>query len=106
MVNVAQAAATLLAKEIDGEPQNIAAEVLFGIPASAHILGGCCVADGPERGVLDEDHQVFGYQGLYVSDGSVVPANLGVNPSLTITALAERFAARFPEKRPESQGLA
>ena len=102
----AQAAATLLAKEIDGEPQNIAAEVLFGIPASAHILGGCCVADGPERGVLDEDHQVFGYQGLYVSDGSVVPANLGVNPSLTITALAERFAARFPEKRPESQGLA
>ena len=65
---------------------------------TAHILGGAVVADGPEQGVIDHRHEVFGYPGLYVVDGSAVPANLGVNPSLTITALAERAMSWMPPR--------
>lgn len=92
---VAQRAAEILAEEIQGEPQNVISEVLLRTPATAHILGGCCIGDSAENGVIDERHQVFGYEGLYVCDGSVVPGNLAVNPSLTICALAERFASHF-----------
>jgi cholesterol oxidase len=84
-----------LSREIAGEPQNIISEVLLRTPATAHILGGACIGDSAETGVIDERHQIFGYPGLYVCDGSVVPGNLAVNPSLTITALAERFASFF-----------
>ena len=65
-------------------------EILFNVPATAHCLGGAVIADSPERGVVDHRHRVFGYKNMYVCDGSVVAANLGVNPSLTITALSER----------------
>jgi cholesterol oxidase len=65
-------------------------EILFDVPGTAHCLGGCVIADSPARGVVDAQHRVFGYKNLYICDGSVVAANLGVNPSLTITALAER----------------
>ena len=102
---VAQEAAELLAEELDGEPQNVVSEVLLRTPATAHILGGCSIATSRESGVIDARHQVFGYPGLYVCDGSVIPGNLGVNPSLTITALAERFAAGFapaPGTTPET----
>ncbi|MFZ5892657.1 MAG: GMC oxidoreductase [Myxococcota bacterium] len=92
---VAQEAAELLAEELQGEPQNVISEVLLRTPATAHILGGCCIGSSAETGVIDAHHQVFGYEGLYVCDGSVVPGNLAVNPSLTICALAERFAAKF-----------
>lgn len=92
---VAQEAAQILAQEIHGEPQNIVSEVLLRTPATAHILGGCCIGDSAESGVIDPRHEVFGYPGLYVCDGSVVPGNLAVNPSLTITAMAERFASSF-----------
>ena len=92
---VAQEAAQILAEEIDGEPQNIVSEVLLRTPATAHILGGCAIATTAETGVIDARHEVFGHPGLYVCDGSVIPGNLGVNPSLTITAIAERFAAGF-----------
>jgi cholesterol oxidase len=92
---VAQEAALILAEEIRGEPQNVISEVLLRTPATAHILGGCCIGSSPENGVIDERHEVFGYPGLYVCDGSVVPGNLAVNPSLTITAMAERFASLF-----------
>ncbi|HWA77280.1 MAG TPA: GMC family oxidoreductase [Polyangiaceae bacterium] len=92
---VAQEAAELLAEELEGEAQNVLSEVLLRTPATAHILGGCCIGSSPETGVIDERHQVFGYPGLYVCDGSVIPGNLAVNPSLTITALAERFASLF-----------
>lgn len=98
-IPLAQKAATLLAEDIGGEPQNITSEVLFGTPATAHILGGARIAVSPEEGVINASHQAFGYPGLYVCDGSVLPVNLGVNPSLTITALAERFAAQFPPKQ-------
>jgi cholesterol oxidase len=93
---IAQRAAEILAEELDGEPQNVISEVLLRTPATAHILGGCCIGQSAESGVIDEQHQVFGYPGLYVCDGSVVPGNLAVNPSLTISALAERFASFFP----------
>lgn len=92
---IAQKAVELLSEEIKGEPQNIISEVLLGTPATAHILGGCCIGSNINDGVIDQNHEVFGYPGLYVCDGSVIPANLGVNPSLTITALAERFCSPF-----------
>lgn len=97
-IPLAQTAATELAKEIRGYPQNVASEVLLATPATAHILGGCCMADDAKQGVIDFNHEVFGYPGLYVCDGSVIPANLAVNPSLTITALSERFCDQFPVK--------
>jgi len=71
---------------------------------TAHILGGAVVADSPEQGVIDHRHEVFGYPGLYVVDGSAVPANLGVNPSLTITALAERAMSWMPAKARRRDG--
>lgn len=94
---VAQRSARELASIVGGEPLNAASEVLLATPATAHILGGCNLADGPERGVVSASHEVFGHPGLYVCDGSVIPVNLGVNPSLTITALAERFASLWPK---------
>ncbi|MCX6127747.1 MAG: GMC oxidoreductase, partial [Proteobacteria bacterium] len=78
------------AKRVDGVLANVFTESLLGIASTAHILGGCCMGQNPEEGVIDHQHQVFGYKGLYVIDGSAVSANPGVNPSLTITALAER----------------
>ncbi len=65
-------------------------EILFDVPGTAHCIGGCVIADSPAHGVVDERHRVFGYQNMYICDGSVVATNLGVNPSLTIAALAER----------------
>ncbi len=73
-------------------------EGLFGIPLTAHILGGCPFGRSAEEGVLDLDCQVHGYPGLFVVDGSMVPANPGVNPSLTITALAEYAMSRVPAR--------
>jgi cholesterol oxidase len=102
---VAQEAAEILAEELQGEAQNVISEVLLRTPATAHILGGCCIGESANRGVINERHEVFGYPGLYVCDGSVVPGNLAVNPSLTITALAERFASFFERapSLPESE---
>jgi cholesterol oxidase len=71
-------------------------EILFDVPGTAHCIGGCVIADSPARGVVDVHHRVFGYKNMYVCDGSVVSANLGVNPSLTITALAERAMSSIP----------
>jgi cholesterol oxidase len=71
---------------------------LLNIPNTAHILGGCPIGADVEQGVVDLNHQVFNYPGLYVADASVIPANLGVNPSLTITAMAERAMSKIPAK--------
>lgn len=84
------------AKEIDGVVQSLWTETLMGIPTTAHILGGSCMGANPDEGVIDADHKVFGYPGLFVIDGSAVSANPGVNPSLTITALAERAMSKIP----------
>jgi cholesterol oxidase len=75
----------------------------LNLPVTAHILGGAVIAGGPDEGVVDSHQRVFGYDRLLVCDGSVVPANPGVNPSLTITALAEHAMAAVPEAK-ETRG--
>ena len=89
------------AKKLNGTATSLISEFLFGTPTTAHILGGCCMGDSPETGVINSDHKIFGYEDLYVIDGSAVSANPGVNPSLTITALAERAMSLIP---PAHQG--
>ncbi|HEU5332818.1 MAG TPA: GMC family oxidoreductase [Actinocrinis sp.] len=96
-IPAANRAARLLAQNIGGMPGGTAGDLL-GMPLTAHILGGCVIGADAERGVVDPYHRVFGYEGLHVVDGSAVPANLGVNPSLTITAMAERAMALWPNK--------
>jgi cholesterol oxidase len=86
------------ARKVDGQAKSSVFEVLFDVPTTAHILGGAVIGAGPDQGVVDVDHQAFGHPGLYIVDGSAVPANLGVNPSLTITALAERAMSRISSK--------
>jgi cholesterol oxidase len=85
-----------LAELTGGTAMSMLPEILFDVPGTAHCIGGCTIADSPERGVVDSQHRVFGYQNMYVCDGSVIAANLGVNPSLTITALAERAMSFIP----------
>jgi cholesterol oxidase len=79
-----------------GTAMSMLPEILFNVPGTAHCLGGCVIGDSPQTGVVDSRHRVFGYKNMYVCDGSVVAANLGVNPSLTITALAERAMSFIP----------
>jgi cholesterol oxidase len=86
------------AEKVGGAPMTLMTETLLGVPSTAHILGGCCMGESDQTGVIDHQHQVFGYDGLYVIDGSAVSANPGVNPSLTITALAERAMSMVPAK--------
>ncbi len=93
---VAQTAAKILGKAIGGVSQNISSEVILETPASAHILGGALIGNSDQDGVVDSNHKLFNYEGLYVCDGSVIPSNLAVNPSLTVTALSERFSEQFP----------
>ncbi|GAA1761808.1 GMC family oxidoreductase [Streptomonospora arabica] len=88
---------TRLADEIDGHPGGTVGEV-FDIPLTAHFLGGCPIASSPEDGVIDPYHRLYGHPGVHVVDGSAVSANLGVNPSLTITAQAERAMSLWPNR--------
>lgn len=85
-----------LAKRMGGYPLSSVNEVFLGRPVTAHILGGCPVGDSAQEGVIDPDHRVHGYQGLYIFDGTVVPTNLGVNPALSILALCERAIDQIP----------
>ncbi|WP_354698152.1 Cholesterol oxidase [Paraconexibacter sp. AEG42_29] len=95
-IPVANQAAAWIAKEYGGIPQSAVMEALANIPSTAHILGGAVIAGSPETGVVDPRHRLFGYENLLVCDGSVIPANVGVNPSLSITALAERAMSLVP----------
>ena len=79
-----------------GRALNLLGESVGGLSVTAHVLGGAVMGPDAAHGVVDARHEVHGYPGLFVADASVIPANLGVNPSLTITALAERFASLFP----------
>ncbi|MET9957497.1 GMC family oxidoreductase [Streptomyces sp. NPDC006326] len=96
-IEEATRAATLLAEEINGFPGSNVGE-LMGTPLTAHFLGGCPIGASPEQGVVDPYHRLYGHPGISVVDGSAVSANLGVNPSLTITAQAERAMAYWPNK--------
>jgi cholesterol oxidase len=96
-IPTANQAVRRLAREIGGMPYSSVGEIL-DIPMTAHFLGGCVIGDSPQRGVIDPYHRVFGHPGLHVFDGSAISANIGVNPSLTITAQAERATALWPNK--------
>jgi cholesterol oxidase len=97
-IPAANLVARRLATKLDAVPIASLNESLLDVPLTAHILGGCCMGASAAEGVIDRDHQVHGHPGLYVCDGSAVPANLGVNPSLTITALAEYAMSKIPPK--------
>ena len=86
------------AEQFKGIPITSSSEILFDMPMTAHCIGGCVMGTDASTGVIDAQHRVFGYENLYVVDGSAVGANLGVNPSLTITALAERAMAFIPAR--------
>ena len=97
-IPVANEVARRVAQRLGGVAQSALNEVILNVPTTAHILGGCAMGKGPEDGVVDSGCRVFGYENLYALDGSIIGANLGVNPSLTITALAEYAMARVPAK--------
>jgi cholesterol oxidase len=86
------------AEKTEGVTTTLMTETLLGVPSTAHILGGACMGDSAETGVINANHEVYHYPGLYVIDGSAISANPGVNPSLTITTLAERAMSLIPEK--------
>ena len=85
-------------KIIRGQPTSFATESLLGIPSTAHILGGAVMGANSNEGVIDKNNNVFGYKYMLVVDGSMISANPGVNPSLSITAIAERAMSKIPAK--------
>ncbi|MGA5080434.1 GMC oxidoreductase [Streptomyces griseoincarnatus] len=99
-IKAATDGASALAAEINGFAGSNVGE-LTGMPLTAHFLGGCAIGDSPETGVIDPYHRLYGHPGITVVDGSAVSANLGVNPSLTITAQAERAMSFWPNKGEE-----
>ncbi|MFC0041679.1 GMC oxidoreductase [Actinomadura rayongensis] len=96
-IPVAHDAVRKLADELDATAGGTWFD-LFDIPTTAHFIGGCVIGESPKTGVVDPYHRVYGHPGLHIVDGSAVTANLGVNPSLTITAQAERAMAFWPNK--------
>ncbi|MET8895373.1 GMC family oxidoreductase [Streptomyces albogriseolus] len=99
-IKAATDGASALAAEINGFAGSNVGE-LTGMPLTAHFLGGCAIGDSEENGVIDPYHRLYGHPGITVVDGSAVSANLGVNPSLTITAQAERAMSFWPNKGEE-----
>jgi cholesterol oxidase len=87
-----------VARLLDGYAASLLTETILGIPTTAHILGGSPMGATAEAGAIDHRHRLFGYEGLYIIDGSAISANPGVNPSLTIAALAERAMTFIPQK--------
>ena len=95
-IPVANHFAAWLAERTGGIAQSSVMEAALNTPSTAHILGGAVIGADPSRGVVDARQRVFGYENLLVCDGSAIPANVGVNPSLTITALAEHALGHVP----------
>ncbi len=86
------------AEIINGKPTVMLTETLTGIPSTAHILGGAVMGKDASQGVIDKNNKVFGYENMYICDGSMISANPGVNPSLSITAISERAMSFIPDK--------
>ncbi len=97
-IPLANEIAKKMATEMDGVAESGLIEVLTNRAATAHVLGGCPIGKDADDGVVDEESKVFGYDDFYVVDGSVIPANLGVNPSLTITAMSELAMSKVPAR--------
>lgn len=91
------------ADRVDGVPMGNFPETLFDMAATAHLTGGCPMGLSADEGVVDPECRVHNYPGLYVIDGTVLPANPGINPSLTITALAEYAMSHIPDKAKASE---
>ena len=97
-IPIGQEALYRYAEKVNGVPQNAFSEILFSLASTAHILGGCPMGKTRAEGVVDENFKVHGYDNFYILDGSIMPCNLGVNPSLTITALSEYAMDKIPNK--------
>ena len=97
-IPIGQEALYRYAEKVNGVPMNAFSEILFSLASTAHILGGCPMGKTKAEGVVDENFKVHGYDNFYILDGSIMPCNLGVNPSLTITALSEYAMDRIPTK--------
>jgi cholesterol oxidase len=97
-IPVANEAARHAAARIDGDPMGSIFEATLNRPSTAHFIGGCPLGEDPATSVIDPYHRVHGVPGLHVCDGSAITANLGVNPSLTITAMTERAVALWPNR--------
>ncbi len=95
-IPIGQEALYKYAAKVKGVPQNAFSEIIFGLASTAHILGGCPMGKTEAEGVVNERFEVHGYKNFYILDGSIVPCNLGVNPSLTITALSEYAMSFIP----------
>lgn len=104
-IPIANLVARRVAAKMDGVAQSGLIEVLLGKATTAHVLGGCPIGLTPDDGVVDPKSRAFGYDDLYVIDGSVIPANLGVNPSLTITAMAEHAMSHVPRRDDRAEGV-
>jgi cholesterol oxidase len=85
------------ARATGGIAQTTLSEILLNVPMTAHCMGGAAMGRNAAEGVCDGQNRVFGYRNMYVCDGSMLGANLGVNPSLTITALTERAMSKIPD---------
>lgn len=97
-IPMAKVLANHMATEIKGKPYMMGTDILIGAPSTAHILGGCVIGKDAQNGVIDINQKIFGYNHMYVCDGSAMSANPGVNPSLTITAMTERVMHKIPPK--------
>ena len=97
-ISQARELAEAYAKIVNGKTTMLMTETLFGIPLTAHILGGAVMGQHENEGVIDKDNRVFGYKNMYVCDASMISANPGVNPALTITALSERAMSKIKFK--------
>lgn len=95
----AQELAHEMEKIINGKAMVMNTETLFGIPTTAHILGGACMGKDVSVGVIDTNNNVFNYKNMMICDGSMISANPGVNPSLSITAITERAMTKIPSKK-------
>ncbi len=92
-----------VAKKLNAIPMNGSPDVLLNLATTAHLIGGACIAASPDKGVINMKHEVFGYPGMMICDGSAIPANLGVNPSHTIIAMTERAMSFIPPKNGDSR---
>ncbi|OHX65501.1 GMC oxidoreductase [Flammeovirga pacifica] len=97
-IDIGQKVMHQYAKKVDGVALNALSEIAFNTPMTAHILGGCNMGESSDEGVVNERFEVNNYPNMYVLDGSIIPCNLGVNPSLTITSLSEYAMSLIPEK--------
>ncbi len=97
-IDIGQQVMEKYAEKAGGIAQNITLEVFLDRPTTAHILGGCPMGKDSQSGVVNERFEVHGYPNMLIVDGSVIQGNLGVNPSYTITAMAEYALSRIPEK--------